>query len=299
MPPPFLPWLLVVAGVALGISYVLRAFRVSLNADAFTAVVRKLLDAANADRVVKLTRAAPDSPLAAATRAAVEVCARGLPQGDPAADYRSAGDLSPERVIAPARAAWNAAFEALARPVRVARYVAVPGMLLLVAALSFATAVPPPAVAPAVAAALALALLAWAGRIERGLLASREASFGALRGSLDALVRDPKRALVAAPPTRVRVAFEVSEPGRPPHVVGSDDDVIRIGSMPTAQVFLDAPGVARMHAVVEASGGKLSVIDLGCEAGTRVNGERVNRREIVDGDVLSVGAAELRVRVGG
>ncbi|MDB4929416.1 MAG: hypothetical protein JWM10_1900, partial [Myxococcaceae bacterium] len=124
MVPSFVPWLMVVTGVALGVSYVLRAFRVGLNADAFTAVVRKLLDAANADRVIKLTRAAPDSPLAAAARAAVVACARGLPQGDPAADYRRAGDLSSDHVLAPVRAAWDAAFEALARPVRVARYAA-------------------------------------------------------------------------------------------------------------------------------------------------------------------------------
>jgi hypothetical protein len=295
----FIPWLMVVAGVALGVSYVLRALRVSLNADAFTPVVRKLLEAANAERVVKLTRAAPDSPLAAATRAAVEVCARGVPQGDPAADYRSAGDLSPEHVLAPVRAAWDDAFEALARPVRVARYVAIVGLLPLVAALALAVTVSPPAVAPAIAAALALALLAWTGRTERRLIASRDASFEALRGSLDAFIRDPKRAPVAVAPTRVRVTFEVSEPGRAPRVEGFDDDVIRIGSMPTAQVCLDAPGVARMHAVVEAADGRFSIIDLGSESPTRVNGEGVNRRELADGDVISIGGAELRVRLGG
>lgn len=296
MAPTSLPWILLVAGAALGVSYVLRALRASLDADAFVAVVRKLLDAPNVDRAAKLCRAAPDSPLAAAAGAAVAACARGLSQGDPAADYRSAGDLSAEHVLAPVRAAWDGAFEALARPVRVARYSALAAVPLLVATVVLGRVVPP----PAIAAAVALLLLAWAGKSERKLVVSRDAAFEALRGSFDALVRDPRRAPVAAAaPTRVRVAFEVSEPGRAPHVVGSDEDVIRIGTMPTAQVFLDAPGVARMHAVVEASEGRFSVIDLGADAGTRVNGERVNRREIVDGDVLTVGEAQLRVRVGG
>ncbi|MBK6531912.1 MAG: hypothetical protein IPF99_20595 [Deltaproteobacteria bacterium] len=135
----WLPWLLVAAGAALGAPYLLRVLRASLNAEAFTAVVRKLLDARNADRAVKLTRAASDSPLAAATRAAILACGQGVAQTDASADYRSAGDLSPERVLAPVRARYDEAFEAQAAPVRYARYAAIPGALMLVAALSSGT----------------------------------------------------------------------------------------------------------------------------------------------------------------
>jgi pSer/pThr/pTyr-binding forkhead associated (FHA) protein len=98
--------------------------------------------------------------------------------------------------------------------------------------------------------------------------------------------------------TRVRVAFEVSEPGQPLRVVESDADVIKIGSLETAQVRLAAPGVARMHAVVECTGDGCSVIDLGGKP-TRVNGEAVTRRELSNGDALSIGDAELRVRIYG
>jgi len=198
MAPSFLPWLLLVAGLALGVSYVLRVLRASLNVDAFVAVVRRLL-AADPDRALRLTRAAPESPLAVATGAALVACARGVAHDDPSADYRSAGDLSSERVLAPARAAWDAAFETLARPLRVARYVALAAAPLLVAAVALGRGTP----ALAIGAACALALLAWAAKVERGIVASSDAAFEALRGCFEALVRDPKRAHAAAPPARV------------------------------------------------------------------------------------------------
>lgn len=206
----WLPWLLVAAGAALGAPYLLRVLRASLNAEAFTAVVRKLLDARNADRAVKLTRAASDSPLASATRAAILACDRGVAQSDPSADYRSAGDLSPERVLAPVRARYDEAFEAQAAPLRAARYAAIPGALLLVAALSLAGGRPSPDMPQVVAAALGLAMIAWSGRIERGLIASRDATFAALRDAFDALIRDPRRASGGAGVTRVGVSPEGS-----------------------------------------------------------------------------------------
>lgn len=189
----WLPWLLILAGAVLSAPYLLRVLRAGLNAEAFTAVVRKLLDARNADRAVKLTRAASDSPLASATRAAILACERGVAQTDPSADYRSAGDLSPERVLAPVRARYDEAFEAQAAPLRSARYVAIPGALMLVAALSLAGGRPPPDVPAVVAAALGLAMIAWTGRSERTLMASRDANFAALLYAFDALIRDPRR----------------------------------------------------------------------------------------------------------
>lgn len=206
----WLPWLLVAAGAALGAPYLLRVLRASLNAEAFTAVVRKLLDARNADRAVKLTRAASDSPLASATRAAILACGQGVAQTDASADYRSAGDLSPERVLAPVRARYDEAFEAQAAPVRYARYAAIPGALMLVAALSLAGGRPPPDMPQVVAAAMGLAMIAWSGRSERGLMASREANFTALRDAFDALIRDPRRTTGGAGVTRVGVSPEGS-----------------------------------------------------------------------------------------
>lgn len=296
--PIWIPWMLFLVGAALGAPYAVRVFGAGINAAAFAAVVNKLLAAGNADRALKLCAAAGGAaPLAVATRAAIVACGRGITH-DPSADYRSAGDLSPERVLAPVRAAYEEAFEALASPIRVTRYLAVAGAGLLATALALTLSRGPSEPGPAVAAFVASATLAWAGVQELRLLASRDATFAAMRDALDALIRNPARVPSVAPPTGVRVGFDVSEPGRAPRVVETGEDVIKIGSLDTAQVCLDAPGVARMHAVVERSeGGAYSVIDLGSDAGTRVNGEPVNRRELSDGDVLTVGEAELRLRI--
>lgn len=295
--PIWIPWMLFLVGAALGAPYVVRVFGAGINAPAFTAVVNKLLAAGNADRALKLCLAAGRVvPLAVATRAAIVACGRGITH-DPAADYRSAGDLSSERVRAPVRAAYDEAFEALASPVRVARYLAVAGAGLLATALAITLDRGSSEPAPAIAAFLGLLVFAWSGAQERRVLASRDAAFATMRDDLDALIRNPARVPSTASPTGVRVGFEVSEPGRAPRVVETGEDVIKIGSLDTAQVCLDAPGVARMHAVIEFSEGRYSVIDLGSDATTRVNGEPVNRHELSDGDVLSVGEAELRLRI--
>lgn len=294
--PIWIPWALVALGAALSALYVRRVLVASINAAAFASVIRKLLDAGNADRALRLCLSVDEAPVAAATRAAVLACRRGV-RHDPAADYRSAGDLSPERVLAPVRDDYDAAFVALAAPVRRARYAAVVGVYFLGAAIVASLDHGWSELGPAIAAALGLVVLAWQGAQERRLLASRDAVFAMLRDVFEALVRDPARAPSVAAPTGVRVGFEVSEPGREPRVVETDEEIIKIGSFDTAQVRLDARGVARMHAVIERSEGRYSVIDLGSDATTLVNGERVNRRELSDGDVLSVGEAELRVRL--
>lgn len=294
--PIWIPWALVALGAALSALYVRRVLSASINAAAFASVMRRLLSEGNADRALKLCLVVSEAPLAAATRAAILACRRGV-RHDPAADYRSAGDLSPERVLAPVRADYDAAFDAPAAPVRRARYAALFGVASFGAAIVLSLNHGSSEPWPAIVAALGLVVLAWLGAQERRLLASRDAVFAMLRDLFEALVRDPARAPSAAAPTRVRVGFEVSEPGREPRVVETGEDVIKVGSLDTAQVRLDARGVARMHAVIERSEGRYSVIDLGSDASTLVNGERVNRRELSDGDVLSVGEAELRVRL--
>lgn len=295
--PVWLPWLTVLSAAALGALYAFRTFLQSLDARIFAKVVAKLLAAGNSERALKLCLAAGTTPLASATRAAILACTRGVAHSDPSGGYRSAGDLSPERVLAPVRAAYDAAFETLAAPIRAARYAAIAGALMFFAALALVGARSPVDPPPLLAAAFGLVVIAWSGVKERGILASRDATFAALAGGLDALIRNPLRAPNADAPTHARVRFEVSEPGLAPRVVDSADDVIKIGSLHTAQVCLDAPRVARLHAVVEVTEAACWVIDLGNEATTRLNGEAVTRRELSDGDVLSIGDAELRVRL--
>jgi pSer/pThr/pTyr-binding forkhead associated (FHA) protein len=67
-------------------------------------------------------------------------------------------------------------------------------------------------------------------------------------------------------------------------------DIIKIGTDPKSHLCVSDPRVSRMHAVVEVtSAEEISVIDLGNEPGTVVNGARVNKCRIVVGDQIKVG----------
>jgi len=75
-------------------------------------------------------------------------------------------------------------------------------------------------------------------------------------------------------------------------------DVTTVGRGVGVDINLDDPSVSRLHAELVRRGPHVYVSDLGLSSnGTRVNGRPVGRRVLVDGDVLSFGAA--RARIGG
>ena len=73
------------------------------------------------------------------------------------------------------------------------------------------------------------------------------------------------------------------------HVLGRDPDV---------EIYLDAPGVSRRHAVIRIAAAQATIEDLGSKNGTLVGDQRVDgSRSIGDGDVITVGSVKLSVRV--
>lgn len=70
---------------------------------------------------------------------------------------------------------------------------------------------------------------------------------------------------------------------------------ITIGRSPDCTIHLDEQGVSRVHARIERqdSGSVIALIDPGSTNGTFVNGERVNKRPLQDGDSIQVGAQTL------
>ncbi len=69
-----------------------------------------------------------------------------------------------------------------------------------------------------------------------------------------------------------------------------------VGRGTGVDVRLDDPSVSRLHAEIVRRGLHVYVSDLGLSAnGTRVNGRPVGRRLLLDGDVVSFGAARTRV----
>ncbi len=75
-------------------------------------------------------------------------------------------------------------------------------------------------------------------------------------------------------------------------------EVIKIGRLDTSDVRLEGEKVSRMHAVIEvAAPGEAYIIDLGSAAGTLVNGEKVNKRQLQTGDVIQIGSRRLHVDI--
>lgn len=68
-----------------------------------------------------------------------------------------------------------------------------------------------------------------------------------------------------------------------------------VGRSPSAELRLDDDGISREHAELVVIGGRVRVRDLGSTNGTTCNGERVDVRELRDGDKVSIGGATLLV----
>ena len=72
-------------------------------------------------------------------------------------------------------------------------------------------------------------------------------------------------------------------------------NVKTIGRAPRADFIVDANLVSRLHCRVSAGASGLEVVDLDSTNGTFVNGQRVTRAPLNDGDRLGVGRVELVV----
>jgi pSer/pThr/pTyr-binding forkhead associated (FHA) protein len=68
-----------------------------------------------------------------------------------------------------------------------------------------------------------------------------------------------------------------------------------VGRAPRADFIVDAALVSRLHCRITAGADKLEVVDLKSTNGTFVNGKRVDRAVLADGDRLRVGRVELTI----
>ena len=76
-------------------------------------------------------------------------------------------------------------------------------------------------------------------------------------------------------------------------------DIIKIGKLESSHLRIDDENVSRMHAVIEITGpGEIHIIDLGSSSGTVVNGQKVNKCAVQDGDELLLGGTRIVVGVG-
>jgi hypothetical protein len=75
--------------------------------------------------------------------------------------------------------------------------------------------------------------------------------------------------------------------------------VIKVGKLSSSHLRIEDELVSRMHAVIEVGGpGDISIIDLGSTKGTEVNGQKVNKAKLQDGDIIVLGDTRIVLGVG-
>lgn len=99
--------------------------------------------------------------------------------------------------------------------------------------------------------------------------------------------------------TTTPITFAVHRGGELIETKTISREIIKIGRLQTSNLHLDDDDVSRMHAVIEVTTpGEVYVIDLGSSSGTLVNGEKVNKHRLQDGDALQIGGFELTLNIG-
>jgi predicted nucleic acid-binding Zn-ribbon protein len=77
------------------------------------------------------------------------------------------------------------------------------------------------------------------------------------------------------------------------HVLGLQDGWTRVGRSLSAHVRFDDPTVSRRHALIHRDASGARVLDDRSLNGVYLNGERVDWRELDDGDEITIGAFRL------
>ncbi|MBE0416253.1 MAG: FHA domain-containing protein [Coriobacteriia bacterium] len=68
---------------------------------------------------------------------------------------------------------------------------------------------------------------------------------------------------------------------------------LTVGRDPECDIFLNDITVSRSHAVLEMVGSEVSIRDVGSLNGTYVNGVRVDKASLADGDIVQVGKFQM------
>src|SRR4051812_37449013 len=89
---------------------------------------------------------------------------------------------------------------------------------------------------------------------------------------------------------KVSLTFGLYQGGQLVHRETVAQDIVKVGKDPKSHLRIDDEYASRMHAVIEvASPEDITLIDLGNEPGTLVNGARINKCKIHPGDQIQIG----------
>ncbi len=92
--------------------------------------------------------------------------------------------------------------------------------------------------------------------------------------------------------------FEIRYPTGSTHTVEYTQTLVSVGRDPTCDVVLNDAKCSRRHAVIEAGPTGLAVRDTGSANGVFVNGRKVERATLEDGDFLRLGEVIIKVLAG-
>ncbi len=77
-----------------------------------------------------------------------------------------------------------------------------------------------------------------------------------------------------------------------------NQDIIKVGKLPSSHLRIEDENVSRMHAVIEVtSPDEIYIIDLGSASGTIVNGKKVNKTKLQNGDEVVLGGSRVVVEI--
>lgn len=120
--------------------------------------------------------------------------------------------------------------------------------------------------------------------------------YGDVDAAAQAHVRAPQRPVPAVGrrgTPRLLVPADAHPSARNARAVPLDRLVTLIGRAADADVRLSDTGVSRHHAELRVEGDDVVVVDAGSTNGTEVNGQRVQRARLADGDQITVGTTVL------
>jgi hypothetical protein len=98
---------------------------------------------------------------------------------------------------------------------------------------------------------------------------------------------------------KVPLIFQIYQGDQLVRTESFSQDVIKVGKLPSSHLRIDDESVSRMHAVIESGpGGEVFIVDLGSASGTVVNGKKVNKAQLQNGDEIQLGDTRVIVHLG-
>jgi len=140
----------------------------------------------------------------------------------------------------------------------------------------------------------------------RAVIAESQRSILQRDGRIQQLEKDLEKRTVVVPDSAAQTGEEIALEGPARVLIRTDGNTdfvhvlgrrTRIGRGPDNEVVLDTKHVSRYHAVLLAGPAHTSIEDLNSTNGVFVNGKRVSRQALKDGDRVTIGRSQFRYTV--